>query len=1506
MACKYDAKDFKKFFKSFGKQLNDYTQGLTYVKKEDALRSIRARLIDKDPDISIIIDGVLSDIFPEAAEAISRDPDLSYEENIIDRDLLRIEKGAVDFRTMVGKIDAAKFLMEDPVGEHVELRGSNQFSKQFSELGLENFDDLYSAYTGRVHTPQELAEIYNKVDESETFETFLDWVDGKYEILEDEADALSKDERKRGLHAFYNIYNNSIRRSSRLEMVVSNINPKYKINDYEKDIGLAALGKDGKKSPEYRIIRKKNYDLKNKSKLGEWVSKNFIEASDATIRGIPISQTGMTGYFNLSQSGTVIPYNINVNEGTADWFFKSLGLDITETQLSRWEYQLSTQKTSKGNPIPMILVMPTPGDSATFMTTRILDEQVNEIFPKDQLLDKLKESNPTYYNEILALGPDQSILSWYQSKQDIYETAEFEVKTKLARKRRGPDWKKRWTKIESSFIQLQNIVGKIGQDNLKVYMDKQINAGNMTEEQGEMQYKSSSLQLRAKAKGNRSGTFYRHTPVVNHISSLVARHEWLQAARGNDYMKHENGNAYHLGTRLKLNKSMGITSEGSGETRRLLYDHERVRIEYTDPKTGQVKEIQHLADVLGGTNRNDGASFYSTQRLEFMNNRLGAYPLKKNEFWPKEMKSVVSERFEDDQGNWTGYFELKHAGFEMPEGLKIFDLKDNLLFESRREMGKVRIYNADGESIDSVHDLDAAKTYSGKLLDVKRKDKNGNYIKTSATFWTKENSERIISMPKFGHNKTVFGLMSYMKELNYTFKNQADQDAFDAFKNAYTDMSLNQSDIYIDALIEADQDPEKMRKLLDYVYENMVGKNDSFRDKLDNTRGMGVHHPDFLIQARAILTNMLIGRGMMKLHTHTDKIIPRPELMDKRIYGSDYVMAPDFTEEVKDVDHVILSADNKVIYNQIVLKILSDDEFKITSDIALDAVNEFLEKHSQKVLTYRPPITHISAVQVKTIQKFVEGAGNGIYHHPKDVFVRLVGDHDIDHAGAILIPEKYSKPIEAFQKTKWFENMASINADLSMFEVTSDVNIADVNAMRNAWHMTIKGVGIQGKAMNMKSISSTLGARFNRIEFSDGVVVTPKKPTDRVIMDYAPLDYKKAKAMDKAGELPFGATIVFDDKSENYYLKTTVAHEQLLIANAATDYANKKLRGMMMNKWGLLTDDWFIDRVWNVEKGKLFKPHYKLLSKLRDKYKYSLLKQIRKAGSRKKMSFGVILNELQDLHDDLMQSADKQAMSLIEELEFNPNNAEKAYLSVVNIDLNKVITPEESILINPIKWINKEFSMEGDHPLFYPKERYEITHHITKEELRKNYFYEDRNWTPNQVKRGEELAEEYSRQFYGKIEELSGEDKKLENLSQQDAVSKEQEDSVEDFLNSKRSEYDEALHKLNSEFIIDLNQAIDKHGIEVRDIFTLNMLAGMGKRKTILYLPVLKVGNQYLMSPEIHREYMEKWEQNFFDTQEGGVHRLWEDKVNALRQKSKLPTYEQWMNYQDQKEQGEC
>ena len=60
---------------------------------------------------------------------------------------------------------------------------------------------------------------------------------------------------------------------------------------------------------------------------------------------------------------------------------------------------------------------------------------------------------------------------------------------------------------------------------------------------------------------------------------------------------------------------------------------------------------------------------------------------------------------------------------------------------------------------------------------------------------------------------------------------------------------------------------------------------------------------------------------------------------------------------------------------------------------------------------------------------------------------------------------------------------------------------------------------------------------------------------------------------------------------------------------------------------------------------------------------------------------------------------------------------------------------EESILINPIEYVNDFYDdPEGKvHPLFYPKERYEIAHHLTKNTLKTKYFLDKGKWDAEQV-----------------------------------------------------------------------------------------------------------------------------------------------------------------------------
>ena len=143
----------------------------------------------------------------------------------------------------------------------------------------------------------------------------------------------------------------------------------------------------------------------------------------------------------------------------------------------------------------------------------------------------------------------------------------------------------------------------------------------------------------------------------------------------------------------------------------------------------------------------------------------------------------------------------------------------------------------------------------------------------------------------------------------------------------------------------------------------------------------------------------------------------------------------------------------------------------------------------------------------------------------------------------------------------------------------------------------------------------------------------------------------------------------------------------------------------------------------------------------------------------------------------------------------------------------------------------------------------------------------------------------------------------MSKLSNQDSLNENDLNAVEEFVKTKKPEYDEELFNFNQEFIQELYGSMDVYGDAVRDIFTLYVISGLDFRLNVNYLPVLKVGNQFLMSPEIHREYMELWEQNFFDPDK---RQQWENSIKSLKDKGKTLTFNQWLQYQDEQQRGIC
>tara|TARA_Y100000593_G_scaffold46696_1_gene88680 strand:+ start:2020 stop:6585 length:4566 start_codon:yes stop_codon:yes gene_type:complete len=1475
--------DIKPFLKTFGVKLKKYNQLMERegLDPQDTLRSIRARIIAKKNDLLLeALDITIQDQFPKHAKSILNDQTIKYEKYLPGAAQDVLTAGANDFTEMYDMSrndkDIDNTTMEDSEGGTGDIQGSNQFDQKISDIGLHAFDDAYNRYTGLVHSKTELAKIYDDIKTYDSFFDFYTALNKKYDIptremlavnmSEDEAN-LEVEIRERDLLSFYIMHQNEneMLRSDRYELVALNVDPSYMLKDYLLDMGKAVYSNPNASKLQHRLP----YDLKNKTELSKYVPKNFIDESLHKIRGTtPISKA--TGYFNLSQSGKIIAYDKKYDENgnvtSMKWFFQQDSSSISEYELNKWEYTIATMESRRtGNPTPMVFVAPTPGDTGTFFMARILKSQANEMFPRDEVISALKELKMTgFASQIETLADGEPLWKWYAAKQSIYEYETYLAKTKskeegktdltLAEIKHGENWEARYNNIKQRFESLETTIQAIGLKNFEAYLRKQ-SPKYMTEEQVQMQLESAnSVDARGKSQ-TAAGVPYNRVPIVHHISGMVARHEWLQGVRGSDYMLHENGNYFHLATRLKINKSLGVVPVGVGSSDRILYNqnHDKLRITYTN-EMGEEVEINQVSDVAEEPWENawDGASFYSTERLKLISDTVGSYPIRDGEFNPKQIKTVVSELQQDDKGNFLGYFENKHAAFEAKPGLKFYD-GNKLIFETRLEEGNVRIYDANGKQYDSYHDLDATKTSSG-IFDVSKK------AFTSLT--TQENSERVIITPHYHSNRTVYGHVAYLNSLNYEITNENERKSFERYTNTLLDLAKNQSNIYTDALLEASVNPEKMRNLLNHVYESLGNKQDDFAEKLRNTLGIGIHHPDFMLQAKAMLTNSLLAKGALQARTSTNKIA---EGNDNALFGSTYIMAPDQINQVKDDKHVILSSENPAIVDRI-KAIAATKDIKITNT---EELNNFIAKYPQKVLTYRSPILHVNAVQARTIQMFVDGDANAVYHHPKDVFVRLVGDHDIDEAGVMLIPAKEAKVLEGFYETKWFEIMSSYNADYSMFETIKPYNVAKLSDAKEAWTDIAQGIGIQGAATNMKSSASTLSMRFNSIKFSDGVTVTPKKLNDTVIMDYAPLSSKFVKEYNKNKNLlPPGASIVFSEKDNNYYLKTKVAHEFLIIVNVATDYANKKTMGMIFNKWGHNGPNWFTDRIFNVSGGKLTKMHYKSLANLREMYNYSNLKKLRTDNAKRKMNFSYALKQLEDKRILLDLPLDLHMKKVINAMEVEYDSIgtgvqTKIALKPVSIEMNDVITAEEQIVIAPSVRLFEEYNENEAFPLVYPKERYEITHHLAKDNLKKNYI-DANKFNIDELEQGIDIAEKYSKEFYQIPEEIKN---KVNQVVRDDDTQMD----IEDYVKQKKPQFDEKLFNLNAKYSKIIENLVEKYGEGVREVFTIHMIYGVDFRQNIAYLPALKHGNKYILSPKIHKEYMENWETLFFQTDETGT-----------------------------------
>jgi len=1376
-------------------------------------------------------------------------------------------------------------------------------SLKIGDLGLDAFDSHYFSAIGRLNK-KDMEKVYDLAAKHPTFESFFDYLKKKYperldpSMQTDETKKTTYEKfalRRRSLTTFYNVHSslNSIKATNQKVLHYINLDHTKEIIDIEKDLAQAIV-----QHPyfQWRKVSSdgKPYNYREKRDESRTDATTFIDNSNATIEGVPVKD--LTINFKLNSMVTVKA------KKDGGWWAEDSFYNIDMAMIQDMEYRLSRFMHGTLS-TPMTFVSATPGSTGNLILTYVLGAHVDKLFDKKKIIASLRHQNKEGYwddeiAELEAIPAEQSINTWYKKKQDQHEQLLENLHIKVQGEEGGKlkpisKWDDTTIYFNAKALKLQQGLLREGLNNLESYLQNEVDAGNITEADV-VDMLESAVDRPATPYGEKTIT------LTTHMASIISRHEWLKAVRGDSYLLVGDANPFHLSRRLKLNQSKGISTNILGDSNHLIYDQDRVDFYYHGEK------IETMIDIpgVGVFNINDGASFISDHANLRRNQSMGTYPILPDEHMPKQHKTVVVEHTLKN-GKSLGYIEKKHATFPAIPGLQIWEKdtygKDDsgLIVDMVRDdlNDETMIFHRD-EVIDEIGDLDAVKTATG-IYDIRKKDKNGKFTsKPYKSFTLKEQSMKMVIMPHNKGNDTVYGFVQYLSSLLYDMEGESsyNRKKLKDFTNTMLNILLENSKLYINNLIHSHHSPAELRKAIKYLFDYKDDANDLFKDKLLSTDMVGVHHPDYLTQLRPVLLNTYIGNGAFQARSKSKILSGRGKTGS---VGSNYILAPDMTNSVKE-GGIIISASNQRVFDEvwnIMERSLSKDDLDAhkkamygESYSKVDILNGWLSVNEIFTLTYRSPILSIKAIEVRKIQSFTEDDGLAIYFHPKDVGLRLIADYDIDESGLMLINNEQAKSIKSFQNTKWYKNRPS-SPDYSIFEKTTKRRAGSLQDIRDTVLDLMQGMHIQGQATNMRSVATALAHKFGEIEFTDGVVVKPKALNDIVIMDYAPLNStltingveKPMNTNNLREYLGDNNVEVIVNKDGTLLMKTTFEHESLIIINAATDHDNPKASGILTNVWatGSNINDWFVARMFNTDY-QLTVPHLKALKKLKKEFSNSALRKLRTNKTGNKMSMRLLFDSLSKKSNISNMSIDELAiyvqdiMKVTKTIKTKDQTIEELVLGINAIQVKADIrgqqknTPEEALVLLPHKmWeATLDETNSATTPLDYPKERNSIAHHEASEKLIQ-IIEQSKDITELQKAEGLKFAHNFTRKFYKEA---------LVNLEKMTS------EELESHYNMKRPEYDDVLFELVVRSSKELQGLINKYGAGVHKVATLGIVSGLNLMQNIEYLPPADI-----LDSGVHTAYKTLWENFFFEQDVDGRYESTKfDKLDSYKQEGRF------------------
>ena len=1361
--------------------------------------------------------------------------------------------------------------------------------------------------------------------------------------------------QKANLLIYWNSHNekNSMPFEERLQYVWTNMDPNMSIESQEEIV--ESIIRDGEKA----IIPKPNFALNNGKKESRIISKNYIDNLKRTIRGRQVG--GLTQYHPTKESGTMI------KKKDGSWWMKPDQGQFTMKDLLRLEYDLS-QNTKNGRPAPMVMVGLTPGDTGTVLTTFVQPEHVKELFDPEEALETMIELGfpDKIINEFKAHIAKGGSVAGYLMKMDKEQKA-FDDSRRVTEVAYNEDTIEQMDELNSKIKELTgslkddtlgeaekiDLQGELkeakmllaalrktgkktpaskitpivasrieqnkafhaamwghGATKLHAYLQKEVNDGNMTEMDAKKIYDDA---ISSMAKTNMGDLV---VPYTVHLGGVIARIEWLKAVRGDDFMQYgaekdgikKGANAFNVFDRLRIALTKGISLSGITDRRTFIIDQERVEYWFN----GEKLDHKHLTEKLTELeNIFDGASMSGTEDLDLFSEKTGTQKIGGKDHNLRELKTTEFHVGEE------GTFEKKHALFAAVAGLEIREVgKDGkqgeLIVRIKEEDGHIRMKDINGRIVNHISDMDATKTATGDYYLGGKKNAKGKLVKPRKPYveaMLSMDDFKIVINPHPTSSSTTYGPVQYLSNLNFDLTQLTPEEraSLEEYQKDMGDIVGEQSDVYIELLMEATTNPAILWDIIKHSYTDKAEAKHALKSILSATNGAGVFHPNNLSMIKPLILNMLVKRGSMQGRTTDSKLIDKisspklkKKLQDMARYGSHYILKP---WRKVDKGSVVLSADNHVVFDEIVKAYKESDMAAENFDSLgkkeqIDIINAFILDNPKHVMTYRSPIGQSAAVEPRRIQAFIHDDGNAIYHHPDDTFDRLVGDYDIDEAGVVMITDKQLAAINKFQSTDLYKQFQSLNADISIFKRGRSMHVGSIKDTRDTILALLNATHIQGQAVNAKSVASALSTKFEEIELSTGLKLRPKKlfshkQGHKVIMHYAPL-----KEGFNPKDLPPHARAVGYNKTTRkwetwtpahgeMYLETSAEHEFLLIMNAAVDVGKD---GMMMNMWGAGAENWFIDRMFSFNRSKISKLEYKAIKEMLREFKNSNLRKLRTEKHQKPMDMRLLFYILGEKRKLLNLNSSQLASFMLKmpKVSFNSSNREgeqkklevgiKSVIMVNDKRINelnakekltkeekaelkqlsegKVETLEEKFLMRIYDAFVEKFpQVEGqvvEAPLMFNTDRQDLAHSYARTDI----LMEIENRINNgeisleETQEGAKLAQEFAEDFYPDIEDL-------EESNDSDDT---KEEARERYIKTKQVEFDEILYNLTEEYNKKMHELESKYGDGIRVVFTANMIYGINDKKNVRYLPPIE-----LLAPDIVKEYFKSWDLHFQD-----------------------------------------